>query len=421
MKFQFSARIAGEGSKNGPVLNIPARFQLPANSWYRLTIPGYSPCFVFGRPRYRCTALLAVPPSWNFVGLKVGDAVEAQIETVEDYRAKPPATKVDFDWLDFVDSEENFATEENGILRLWSRYSEPFDLIRFPDLVTLYGLLGLYQAEGSKSEKGHDFTLANTNVPLLTYFVETLDKLGIPKNRLYLESLHELGEDPKVAEAKYTPLGLEIAASRLRPGRGKNAGVIHARNSGPFKSMICRVLAHVFANSFPNRETALEYALRWLDGDGSITQTSTNTELRLAGLAEEHSVLKKALVSALQWDLSCKNTEYKDSKEGTAITLRTNQMADLLDAGAFPFSMSRVRLLLGFDLRAADFSNGHWHGAYSRWGFANADRTLTKLGLRIQAAYHRYKSQIEMAKQLWATSPSLFGVKSVALPAQFKP
>jgi hypothetical protein len=419
MKFQFSARIAGEGSKNGPVLNIPARFRLPANAWYRLTIPGYKPCFVFGRPRYRCTALLAVPPSWNFVGLKVGDEIEAEIETVEEYHAKPPAKKVDFDWLDFVDPEENFATEENGILRLWSRYSEPFDLIRFPDLVTLYGLLGLYQAEGSKSEKGHDFTLANTNVALLTYFIKALSKLGIPKDRLYLESLHELGEDPKTSEAKYAQLGLEITASRLRPGRGKNAGVVHARNSGPFKNMICRVLSRVFTSEFPNRETALEYALRWLDGDGSIIDRHHSSELVLAGLPEEHEVLKRALAQALNWNFA-PGAEYKNNKDGTGILLGASKSLTLLEVKAFPFSINRVRLILAFGRSVEKLHAGVTQGAFVRWGLREKGGLLTQEGERLCQAYDIWAPKIEKARQLKATAPHLFGVKGVALPLGFE-
>jgi hypothetical protein len=411
----FTSTVRGEGSKHSPLLLIPAALRMPAG-WLRATVDDSAPCFVYARgfgPR-------AALPIWRFPDMKVGDKVTVEIEPAEPYRATK-TRGVCFDWNTFVGSDDRtFATDEaDGILRLWSRYSAPFEMIRHPPSEALYWLLGFYQAEGSKGTTGNDFSFANTNVALIRNAIEKLHELGVGANQLYAEILQGVNESRESAIAKYESLGLKVTAVRPRPGKGGSAYVVHAHNSKPFRGMVNAALAFIFANEFPNRELAKAFAFGWLDGDGTITLAAPDIELRLAGLPDEHNVIKRALAQIFGWDLTSESTRYKGNKQGSEIGLRAEKIIDLLDANAFPFSMSRVRLLLGFDERARKFAEGSRCGVLTRWGLTEKGGVPTARGERVIAAYRRYLPEIEKARQLWTAEPYHFGVKGAPLPQQF--
>lgn len=416
----FKGKVGTEGTKGYLTIGIPGACGIAAPGWFRLILAGYPPCFLYARKEIGCYSRTSLPV-WNFAGLKIGDVVDARAEPAEPFRASSARVGY-FDWNAFVENDERtFATEEaNGVLKLWSRYSAPFELLRCPPVESLYHVLGFYQAEGSKGATGNDFSFANMNVELIRNAIENLNAIGIGANQLYAEILQGVGESRESAMAKYESLPLEVVAVRPRSGKGGSAYVVHAHNSKPFRGMVNRALAYIFANEFPSREAAKAFAFSWMDGDGSITKTIVWTKLRLAGLPDEHVVVKRALAQIFNWDLSVKNTEYKNNKEGSAIQLRADQIADLLDADAFPFSMNRVRLLLGLDERARKLADGRRAGAFSRWGLALKNGELTSLGNRVVVAYRRYADEIEKARRLLTASPELFGVKGTPLPSQFR-
>jgi len=410
----FKGRVQTEGTKGYLAIGIPGACGITAPCWFRLTIAEYPPCFLYARKevgKYSRTSL----PVWNFAGLKPGDIVDAQVEPAEPYRAKGLRAGC-FDWNDFIGGDERtFATEEpNGVLKLWSRYSAPFEILRCPPVEPLYRMLGFYQAEGSKSATGADFSFANSNVEATRNAIENLNAIGVGYNQLYAEILQGISESRESAMAKYASLPLRVAAVRPRSGKGGSAYVVHAHNSSPFRGMVNRVLTHVFTTEFPNKEAACAYALGWLDGDGNITRTSGHVEMRLAGLADEHVVVCEALNKAFSWTLE--KEKYRGSKQGTHIVLRASEMLDLIEARAFKFSMNYVRLLLSFDSQTAALRDPERAGPFVRWGLREKGGGLTKLGERICAGYRRHRVDIERARRLETTSPELFGVKGAPNP-----
>jgi hypothetical protein len=400
-----------EGSKGYLIFNVPAAAAVEPG-WIRAAFTGYNPVFCWVRnTRDRRMGL----PAWNFPSLKAGDPLVGTIEPAAPFRAHGTRSGC-FDWNAFVaDDAKVLATEEpNGILRLWTRHAEPFDLLRCPPAEPLYRLLGFYQAEGSKSASGLDFSFANSNVELIRNAIENLAAIGVGAGQLYAEILHGVGETRESAIAKYASLPVEVHAVRPRTGRGSNSYVLHARNSLAFRKMVNAALAQMFTREFPSKETALTYTLGWLDGDGSITRMQHQTELRLAGLPEEHVVVCRALNAALGWSL--KDERYRNNKDGTHISLRAAELLDLIEAGAFRFSMSYVRLLLGFDAATAGLRSGVLRGSFVRWGLRASGGQLTVLGTRLIAAYAVRQAEIEEARRLETDAPHLFGVKGVPNP-----
>jgi len=422
----FKAKICAEGTRGNLRITVPVSvadqlretgFRPPG--WAKLHADGRTPVFVVARfppsrPSVTCTL-----PTWAFGDLQPGTTIEARIEDAVPYRART-STQKGFDWLPLMDSDY-LATDDGDDLIIHSRHEEPFRLKRFPPAAALWWLLGLYQAEGSKSKNAPDWTLANANPALLAAVLPTLETLGIPRDRQYIEVLHAKGQKPSDAEKVFAGVELRVAATRLRPGRGGHAGVLHVSKSQPLLRLFKGALAMIFEEGWqwPSPEAARDYALGWLDGDGTITVTKTATELRLAGLADEHLVLQTALGTAFGWGHD-KGTGWINNKQGTHITLRALEMLNLLDAGAFNFSMSYVRLLIAFGDRAIGLVSGERWGAYPRWGLVDQDSNLTKTGEAVCRGYKKYEPKIERARQLKTTSPHLFGVKGTLLPAAFR-
>lgn len=410
----IAVTVRGEGQKRYPMIIFPAAARVPVG-WTRAEVPGTAPCFLYVRGTVSRRAAL---PAWNFPGVKIGDVLEVRLALVEPYRAQ--GLRAVFDWNAFLDPETLATDEPSGVLRVWNRYAAPFNLLRCPPIEALYYMLGFYQAEGSKGSTGNDFSFANSNPLLLARVITQLTAIGIGHEQLYAEILQGVGESREAAIAAYAALPLKVTAVRPRSGKGGHAYVVHAHNSKPFRGMVCRALQAVFTGEFPSKNAAKAYVFGWLDGDGSITLTDTDTKLRLAGLPEEHEVVKRALTQVFGWDLSRKSNMYKNGKAGSQIGLYATRMIDLLEAGAFPFSMNRVRLLLGFERRAQKLALGVRAGAFSRWGLTTTLGELTADGQRVVTAYWKYESAIKKAQRLKATAPFHFGVKCALLPNQFK-
>lgn len=417
----FQGVVRAEGSSANLRVTIPFELlpSLTTPGWARLSINGTSFFGFVRRPPSRPTSATATLPKWCLSQLHAGQVITVAIEDAARYRA---TARSGFDWLAHV-ADRYFPTAPGDALLLHNQYEPPFEIRRSPDQLVLYRLLGLYQAEGSKSTNAPDFTLANSNVQLLAHAVKLLETWGIDRSRLSLEVLRAPDDKASVIRKLYEPIDVEIVAERVRTGAGGHAGVLHVRNSMPLLRLVRSALDKVFKEEFPSREAAREYALGWLDGDGGVVVGKTSIDLRLAGGASEHSVVKTALTGAFGWVFE-RGAYHRNTDDGTHVTLRAHEMLDLLDAGAFAFSMNRVRLLLGFDQRTeklAEVVAGQraTAGPWARWGLITTRGVPTDRGRIVLAGRQRYGGQFVAARQLRETRPELFGAKGVPLPDGF--
>ena len=404
----FQGKKAKIGTGTSPCMTIPAEhrtlngtFQAPG--WLRLRVNGGAPFFAYARRPPSRASVDVTLPQYCAPGIERGTVLHVVAESAEPYAAR--ARGGAFDWLSHVQHESYLPVDgADGVLSIWNQHEPPFELLRSPAVLPTYRMLGLWQAEGTKGETTPDFTFCNTNVALLTHASGLLEQWGLQKSRLSLEILRAWDEPIEHARAKYESLGIEIVSERARvPGRGGNAGIIHVLRSAPLLRMARVALTQIFAAPFPSTEAARAYALGWLDGDGNIMPMPNAVELRLAGLADEHRVLEKALRCAFGWQQ--KGSGWIDNKQGTRITLRAGEMLDLLEAAAFPFSMNRARLLIAFADRTQGLREGRSQGGYQRWGLRDGRQRLTTLGKRVCDGYERYAAEIERARQLSLPRP----------------
>jgi hypothetical protein len=395
---KFSALVCYEGSRRGPgasfriavpapLRDLAAGFHAPG--WTRLTVNGCTPFYAFARrPASRATVEITLP-HWRLPDIRQGETVRVAVEPAERFCAAP-AKHVD-DWLPFVLREHYFPVADDNTLALWNQHSEPFLLSRAPaDERKHWWLIGFYQAEGSKGQTAADFSAANTNPLLLARMVDALAAWGITRERLYMSVLHRTGTPAAPAVKIFEPLDVTITSVSAQP-KNDATGVLRVYQSMPLMRTVRERLRRVFADGFPSKQAAHDYALGWLDGDGSITIGRTSDELRLAGHADEHEVLKRALVSAFGWSLGTRG-RFRNTDDGTVITLQPHEMLDLLDAHAFACSMNRVRLLLAFGARSpVDV---------------------------VESGQQRYAHAIALARAVRTAHPELFGKKCAAYPPE---
>ena len=423
---QFTVSVLREGSKGNKRITMPVAAANRMRSagtlfpgWVRLTVPGFQAIFVEARfPPSRPSVAITLP-EWAFSGLKFGDEIDVTVEDARPYRA----VEADSDeWFHYV-TDRYFPRYQGDTLVLHSRHEPPFKLRRYIEKAA-WRVLGFFQAEGTKGATVIDWNVVNTNPALLKFISDQMVDMGISKERQYMEVLQGPGETAAEANAVFEPVRVSISTTRPRvKERGGHAAILHGRSSRPLLLLMKKLLERVFQEGFefPSRTAAHEYTLGWLDGDGTITVVgSTAVELRLAGLAEEHRILQQALGTAFGWGHD-KGSGWKDNKQGTHITLRAQEMLDLLDAHAFQFSMSHIRLLCAFDKRTQRLREIHAgdpdrRGAFVRWGLLNHDGMLTDLGEKICRGHARWKTEIEKATRLKTTSPHLFGLKGVSNP-----
>jgi hypothetical protein len=317
-----------------------------------------------------------------------------------------------FDWKPLVEAPHT-VVGDRLVISVKSR-NHTFDMLQKTPALPTYRMLGVYQAEGSKSPSATDFSFATSNPRFLASAVALLETWGLSRDRLSLEVLRGLGESPTDACAAFACVDVEVVSERIRSGKGGHAGVLHVRKSSTLLHLVRRALAKIFDEKFPSQDVAREYALGWLDGDGSVIDRGSSIDLMLAGLADEHTVVKRALTQAFGWVFEA-GSFYKNNKQGTQITLRAHEMLDLLDAGAFMFSMNRARLLVAFDRRTTNLrairKGAVIAGAFVRWGLCEKGGKLTELGERICRGHARHAAEIEKARQLLAAAPR--GVKGL--------
>jgi len=359
---EFHAQVAVEGRKSktnrGLRLTVPAEAARELRAagctfpgWLRIALDGSEPVFAGTRwVKSRPYSHEITVPSWRYPDIRRGNEVLVSADRAEPWRAKPGGDG--FDWLPFVADAHYFTADDGADLVLWNRHEPPFRLRRRPPEVPTYRLLGLYQAEGSKSVRASDFSLANTNAKLLGAAVDMLGSWGIGRERLSTEIVRPTGYDAAVARGAFMSLGVEIVAERERKAGDAGtepAATLHARRSMPLLRLTRAALARIFAEDFPTKEAAREFALGWLDGDGSITLNGNHTELRLAGHDDEQQVVLRALHHGFGWRK--KGGSFGGVRHHTARTLDVREAAELAVAGAFPVSMNRARLLYGLATR----------------------------------------------------------------------
>lgn len=381
---------------------------------------GGTPFFAYARRPPSRASVDVTLPRYCAAGIERGTVLSIEAENADAYAAKSRRTG-EFDWLPYVTHESYLPVDGTaGVLSIWNQHERPFELLRAPPILSVYRMLGLWQAEGTKGQQAPDFTFANTNTLLLAHAIRLLDQWGLPPARLSLEVLRAWNEPATHARRKYAALGVEIVAERARaPGRGENAGIIHVLKSGPLLRMARAALVQIFGSSFPSAASAQEFALGWLDGDGAIVDGKNSKDLRLAGQADEHRVVKRALTEAFGWTFEA-GSYHRNTDDGTHITLRASEMLQLLDAGAFIHSMNRVRLLLAFGDRAERLDQVDRRvrppvGAFDRWGLLK-NGTLTARGAAIVDGWKRYARAVQLARRLREERPELFGRKGVPYP-----
>lgn len=373
----FDAVIRSEGSKGNARITVPAtavkllrETGMHFPGWVRFSIAGFAPIYAVARFPISRPSVTITLPIWAF-DLKIGTAVRATIEDATPFRIRHAGGEFT-DWLTHVDLDSCFPTDEAGTLILNSRHEEPFRLLRrMPDCV--WRLLGLYQAEGSKSENAPDWTMASSNPLLLASVPPMLEALGIPRERQYLEVLRGAGETPEAARKAFARVGLRVAAERVRPGAGGHAGVLHVSKSQPLLRLFKRALAVIFAEDWqwPSKVAAREYALGWLDGDGSIgiDPRSPGIQLRLAGYENEQLITWNALHIGI--DMEPRKTNFGGVRSHTARNLTLHEAAKLAVAGGFTFSMNRARLLNALARRLETYHQ-HTQGGHQRTDHTDA-------------------------------------------------
>ncbi len=356
MTMKFSALVSYEGSKRGPGASL--RFAMPAAQrtlagtfeapgWLRITVDGGEPFFVYARrPPSRTTVEITLP-SWRKLRARKGDTIEIEACAADAWRAVAGAARTGFDWLPHFADPSYFPVDgPDGCLEVWNRYEEPFVMRRVTEPTATYRMLGLYQAEGSKSADAPDFSLSNSNPALLNHAVELLGFWGLPRTRLSLEVLREPGTRPAQAYNLFAHLNVKVVAERVRTGAGGHAATLHVLKSQPLLCAVKSALAKVFAEAFPSKDAAREYALGWLDGDGSVAATGSESwsiGLRLAGYRDEQEVVLRALEHGFGWTIQ--KGAFGTPRSHTERVLSLLQAAELASASAFTTSMNRARLI----------------------------------------------------------------------------
>lgn len=211
MEVAFRAKVALEGSKSKNLrITVPAQLvkdlELPRPGWLRLRL-GNLRFFAFGRWPQSRSSMQVTLPVWLQERPDVGRTIALAVEDAEPYRARllRPDVFDGFDWLRYV-PDRYFATDEHGILRLWSQYELPFALRRIAPREPIERLLEAYRKHGGKSLDAQDWTITKLDGADLDVLgvdparikrrngVTRITKSG-PLLRLFLAALKEKGPE----------------------------------------------------------------------------------------------------------------------------------------------------------------------------------------------------------------------------------
>jgi 3'-phosphoadenosine 5'-phosphosulfate sulfotransferase (PAPS reductase)/FAD synthetase len=293
-------------------------------------------------------------------------------------RPTKPATGVTedgIDWLAFCDQE---VVEQQDRLVFTNPKGQRFEMSRRTPLVEPAWLLGFYQAEGSKSAEGCEWTLTNKSAVYLSRVASILSgALAIPHNSISISTSHGEQFSPEDARERYAGLGVKFVGRPRCTSEREFAGTLHVMNGLPLKHLFEQVLAAFLdegaISSLP-RAALKAFALGFLDGDGTITGGGGNIRLGASGGEIEVLAAHRYLASAAGWPT--RELKYKNASDGTSRYLSLSEAIDLLEADAFWPMYSRVRLLYAVDEKvqrirklAADPNSLKLPHIQARWGY----------------------------------------------------
>jgi len=357
--FHFAARVVIEGARSAGRLRsrritVPAAVvrklrasgaRLPG--WLKISVDGGKSLFVFGRRPKSRASVEVVLPAWRFGKLSRGKPVGVSIESAEPFRAKK-YDSARFDWLAHLPRGRRYFPSQTGRALTISYRRDPIAFTRCPDETAVHWLLGFYQAEGAK-RSSKEWSVVSSNPQILCAVRLLLtDKLGIPAMRMYLEVLHAPKDDPVAARYDFEDVGARIVHVRARTphkkwkSSGGRGAVLHIEKSIVLYRLFMAALRKIFIRGFLSRSAARAFALGWLEGDGSA---SPHPHLLLCGSEREVRLVLVALHGGFAWTPKGGRHANYSLVRGLSI----HEACDLGEAGAFAYSMNRVRLLYAIE------------------------------------------------------------------------
>ena len=393
LRFVAVARREGTARKGGlrvviPAADARAMRRLGWSGWVRVTLsaPGSSPFFAVVRQvtasSGHVVASVALPVH-SRGAVAAGDELDVSLEEGEPLRTAPGPLwgPAGLDWAAVV-PDDVFATQDGDQLVIHSRYERPFRLKRHTAVDRTFWLLGFYQAEGNKGGTAQAWTVANRNPDLLRAVVELLAGWGLGAERLKAEVVAGFEQPLDVARAIFEPVGVDITTVRAQKGKRHNESAsLYVRSSKPFLQMTRAVLGELVDDDLLGRlpaEAARDFALGFLDGDGTITLQRSAVALRAGGSEREQRAVVAALRRGFGWDIG--GSFSPNASVGYLTTLDAPKALDLAFAGAFRYSMSRARLLYGTEERTAGLRDLYDRFGDAEFGMAEALRAGVRCG-----------------------------------------
>jgi hypothetical protein len=285
------------------------------------------------------------------LGLKRGEVVAFEFIPREDLVAGVPVSGGRFDWSAFPPEGGRVISLGHGRIVLLRNRHTRFDINRRMDLVTACWLLGAYLAEGQKTGGHWSFTGV-----LWRYVGEVvrvlLEDVGVAPPQVMIRAV----APPRVyldRDRIEREIGLPVTHVQRSGRRDQIAITAGLRYSRPFWLATLQAIDWLQREwtSLPVEATRA-FVLAYLDGDGSFTLTRrehgwVGGRLGISGDESEVKMVASMLERVFGWPSS---GWHLDRGAWTLHRQLTPQQAvDLLKAGAFRFSMSRARLLVGFE------------------------------------------------------------------------
>lgn len=367
---RFTTRVVVEGAKSTGELRS-RRIAVPTGvvrelraagarfpGWLRISVDDGKPLFVFGRRTKSRPSVDVVLPSWRFGKLPSGTVIDVSVESAEPFRAAAGDGQR-FDWLDYLPRRRRYFPSQTGSTLTVSYRRDPLTLMRCPDEAAVYWLLGFYQAEGAK-RSSNEWSVVSSNPHILRAVrVLLTDKLGVDIERLYLDVLHAPSDDPRGARQEFEDVDVRIAHIRARtPHRrwkssGGRGAVLHVEKSIVFYKLVMAALRRIFKKGFPSQVAARAFALGWLEGDGSFSNTSA-IKLHFHGTPREVTLVVHALRAGLGFS---RKSTYSPHMYEQQRSVDIREACKLAVAGAFSFSMNRARLLYTLERKTENIRN----------------------------------------------------------------
>ena len=293
----FNAPVVLEGKvSKGDARNrricVPRKFrdEIAAPCWVWMRVDAGQPFFAPARRTKTRASIDITLPSFAVPRLPAGRVVHVEVAPAE--ASEPPPGG----WLEHVDREHYFVQGLGDYMALWSGHEPPFHHATF----SFRRNVALVATRFLPSLKDRRRTLstsnaAGTNPRLIAKASAALVYAwDIQRERQHIALIHRSGTPDTTVRAAFKPLDLTISTVRATD-KNDDSAVLFVRSSLPLVRMVISKLAHVFEHGFPSKAAALDYAIGWLDGDGSISldRATGSINLRLAGTKEEASCCYK--------------------------------------------------------------------------------------------------------------------------------